>query len=191
VGAFKRRLKPPSKPATKATKIAPAANSGRDFRKLTIVFIVDIFGNKVFRNFAATFQAFLRVWVVKTLFPRVDRAATTADRRLHAQNQHPRGGRSRRWPRRRHQPAGASEYISHCAASFGQRGATRTRHTAALEFEIADNGRGFAPAQRLAMERAGHRGLLTIEERAKALGGHATVTAAVGEGVRIAGHVCL
>jgi signal transduction histidine kinase len=70
--------------------------------------------------------------------------------------------------------------VRHSGASAGE---VRVRSASdALELEITDRGRGFAPEQRW---KTGHLGLISMAERARAAGGRLTVTSQPGEGTAV------
>lgn len=67
--------------------------------------------------------------------------------------------------------------VRHSGASAGE--VRLQAENDAFELEIRDRGRGFAPEQRW---KAGHLGLISMAERARAAGGRLTVTSRPGEG---------
>ena len=61
----------------------------------------------------------------------------------------------------------------------------RVVHSAAtLDLTISDDGRGFDPAS-LAAPRAGHLGIIAMQERVRARGGTFAITSAPGAGTRV------
>lgn len=70
--------------------------------------------------------------------------------------------------------------VRHSGAAAGE---IRVRsEPGVFELEITDRGRGFGPEQRW---KAGHLGLVSMAERARAAGGRLTLTSQPGEGTRV------